>query len=117
MRPALSRKSGSCYVAAEGDAMATTTGRLDALGRLFFRALGTLCALAALGCLAGIAWVVRNESGGEAVAAIAMVLVAGGLATWCAAHCFSRKRTFEEALDSLTGVPLDPREKRHRRSP
>lgn len=97
--------------------MAATNGKLDALGRIFFRALGTLCALSALGCLAGIAWVVRNERGGEAVAAIAMFLVAGGLATWCAAHCFSRKRTFEEALDSITGVPLAPSEKRDRRLP
>jgi hypothetical protein len=98
--------------------MASISDRVDALGRLFFRALGTLCALAALGCLAGIVWVLRNESnGGEAIAAIAMFVVAGGLATWCAAHCFSRKRTFEEALDSVSGVPLAPSERRQRRSP
>ena len=66
--------------------MGKVSGRLDALGRLLFRALGTMCALAALGCLAGIIWVVRNETGGEAYAAIAMFLIAGGLATWCAAH-------------------------------
>ena len=97
--------------------MATMSDRLEALARLLFRALGTLCALAALGSLAGIIWVLRNESGGEAVAAIAMFVVAGGLATWCALHCFSRKRTLEEALDSLTGIPLAPSERRRRRSP
>jgi hypothetical protein len=94
--------------------MPSDNHRLDAVGRLFFRGMGTLCALAALGCLAGLIWVWRNENGGEAIAAGAMFLVAGGLASWSAAHCFSRRRTFGEALDSLSGVPLDPSERRLR---
>lgn len=89
--------------------MATISDRLDALGRLFFRALGSLCALAALGGVAGIAWVLRNESGSEAAVAIAMFAIFAGLASWCAVHCFSRKRTLVEALDAMEGVPLDPR--------
>ena len=61
------------------------------------------------GGVAGIAWVLRNESGSEAAVAIAMFAIFAGLASWCAVHCFSRKRTLVEALDAMEGVPLDPR--------
>ena len=89
--------------------MVTISDRLNALGRLFFRALGSLCALAALGCLTGIVWVARNWDGGDSAIGMTLFLVGGGLATWCAAHCFSSRRTLIEALDAMEGVPLDPR--------
>ena len=96
--------------------MTPKSDRLDALGRLFFRALGTLCALAVLGCLAGLAYVWTHWNERESPFAIALLLFAGSVFLWCALHCFSRKRTFEEALDSLSEVPLSPSE-RQRRSP
>jgi hypothetical protein len=97
--------------------MGSRTGRLDALGRLFFGVLGTLSTLAVLGCVVGLAYDWTHWSDRESPAAIALFLVACGAFGWCALHCFSRKRTFEEALDALSEVPLAPSESQQRRSP
>ena len=90
--------------------MGRMSERLGRLGRLFFRALGILCALAALAGLAGIVWVIRNWDGRDSAVGLALLLLYGGVMSWCAAHCFSRQRTLIEALDALEGVPLDPRQ-------
>lgn len=97
--------------------MATISDRLDALGRLFFRGLGSLCALGVLGSLTGVAWTIRNWNGRDTAVGLIMLLVFAVLMSWAAAHCFSRKRTFEEALDSMSGVPLDPRQRDREPSP
>ena len=97
--------------------MTSMPDRLDALGRLFFRALGSLCVLAVLGALAGIAWTLSNWNGPDTAVGLGMLLFFAGLMAWSAAHCFSRKRTLVEALDAMEGVPLDPRPPERERSP
>ena len=72
------------------------------LGRLVFRAFGLLCALVALVC-AFAAW--RHLSGWNDQSPVPVILfgiaaIASGSAV---PYCFSRRRTFAEALDAMEG--------------
>jgi hypothetical protein len=80
--------------------------RLDrinaALGRLVFRGLGTLCAIAALASTYGIWWQVTHWNADSPIV-IAMFAVAALGAGIAVPYCFSRTRTFTEVLDAMEG--------------
>lgn len=89
--------------------MARTFERLDgALGRLFFRAVGLLCALVALIC-AYAAWSHLSDWQDYSLIPTIMFAVAALAAGSCVPYCFSRKRTFAEALDAMEGGAGDTR--------
>lgn len=89
-----------------------TVGRVDGfLGRLFFRALGLVCLVVAVST-AYAAW--SHWSAGRPYGWVPVILFALAAIASAAAvpHCFSRQRTFGEALDGLEGNIAD-----HRRRP
>lgn len=80
------------------------------LGRLVFRGVGLLCAVIALGT-AYAAW--NHVSAGRPfgwtpVILFAVMAVAAGI---CVPFCFSRRRTFGEALDAMEGSVPDRRDR------
>ena len=80
------------------------------LGRLLFRAVGLLCAIVAAWA-AYSAWgqvAAGRPYGWTSVMLLGLIAVAFGS---CVPFCFSRKRTFAEALDAMEGGVGD----RHRR--
>ena len=83
--------------------MAHWADRLDGfLGRLIFRTVGLLCALIALGTAYG-AWnhvAAGRPYGWTPVLLFGMAAVA---AASCVPFCFSRRRSFGDALDSMEG--------------
>lgn len=77
------------------------------LGKLFFRALGTLCLVAAFGA-AWVGWQAWNDWNPEASPvglALAGVFILGMI--WAVRFCFSPKRTMIEALDAMEGTAGD----------
>lgn len=78
--------------------------RIDGfLGRIVFRGFGLLCAVTALGCGYAFWWqVTHRESGSSLVPAVLFGLAALGAGS-AVPYCFSRKRTFAEALDAMEG--------------
>ena len=89
--------------------MAHWADRLDGfLGRLFFRAVGFICALIALGTAYG-AW--NHVAAGRPYGWTPVVLfgLAAVAAASCVPFCFSRRRSFGEALDSMEGGTGTPR--------
>ena len=87
-------------------------GRFDRiegfLGRMFFRAAGVVCALVVLGSAFG-AW--NHYSAGRPfgwtpIILFALLSIAAGS---CVPYCFSRNRTFGEALDAMEGGAGDTR--------
>lgn len=81
-------------------------GRLDrinsALGKLVFRALGSLCVIALLVSVYAIWWQVTHWNT-DSVVVIGMfaILVLG--AAVAIPYCFSRQRSFTEVLDAMEG--------------
>jgi hypothetical protein len=77
------------------------------LGRLFFRALGTLCliAMAGAGWVAWQAWSNWNPQASPVGLGLAALFCAG--IGWAASHCFSPRRTLIEALDAMEGTAGD----------
>lgn len=81
-------------------------GRIDRidgfLGRLFFRAVGLLCLLIALGT-AYAAW--SHITGNRPYGWTPVILfgLAAVAAASCVPYCFARNRTFGEALDAMEG--------------
>jgi len=84
--------------------------RLDhALGRIFYRAVWSLCAVVALVCGYLVWWHVSDwhpEYSWGPVILFGLATVAAGSAV---PYCFSRKRTFGEALDAMEGGAGDVR--------
>lgn len=84
------------------------------LGKLLFRALGTLTGLAALG--AGyLFW--QAVSAWNPEASLVGAILSGAFmlgAGWVTLYCFSSKRTLIEALDAMEGTAgdLPPRDQR-----
>lgn len=84
--------------------MAGRFDRIDGfLGRLFFRAVGTLCAIVALIAAYAVFWHFThwNEEYSLIVVAMFSLVTIAGLSV--VPYCFSRNRTFGEALDSMEG--------------
>ncbi len=95
-----------------GGNMARIFERIDGfLGRLLFRAAGLICLIIAATCLY-VAWwhVERRETIDWLVPSILFAL-AGIAAAAVVPYCFSRKRSFIEALDAMESeVPdMQPR--------
>lgn len=89
--------------------MAHWADRLDGfLGRLVFRAVGSVCALIAFGTAYG-AW--KHVAAGRPYGWTPVVLfgLAAVAAASCVPFCFSRRRSFGEALDSMEGGIGNPR--------
>ena len=86
------------------------SGRFDRLdrmlGRMLFRGVGLVCLLAALGTGYG-AW--SHFAAGRPYGWTPVVLfaVAALAAASCVPYCFSRGRTFGEALDAMEGSAGD----------
>jgi hypothetical protein len=84
--------------------MAGRFDRIDGLlGRLFFRAIGLLCGLIALLSLYAVFWHLTHWNAEYSLyVSIMFGLVAiAGLSV--IPYCFSRNRTFGEALDTMEG--------------
>lgn len=88
-------------------------GRIDGwLGRLFFRCVGLLCAAVALLSAYAVIWHLTHWNPAYSLwPAIMFSLVAlAGLSV--VPYCFSRKRTFGEALDAMEGGAGDQHRRR-----
>jgi hypothetical protein len=81
-------------------------GRLDRLdgflGRLVFRLFGAVCAIVALICGYAVWWHVSRGVPNSWVPPILFGIAAIAAAS-CVPYCFSRSRTFDEALDAMEG--------------
>lgn len=96
------------------DKLNRTTSRANSfLGKLLFRALGTLCALAAIGAgwllwYAVSDWNSETSLVGAILSGIFLILT-----LWATRYCFSSKRTLIEALDASEGTAgdLPPRDR------
>jgi hypothetical protein len=95
-------------------ALAHWTERLDGfLGRLFFRALGLLCAIVALICTYAIFWHFTHWNAEYSLFVVIMFGLVVIAAAMILPYCFSRRRRFVEALDALESeVPDQPRPRR-----
>jgi hypothetical protein len=87
-------------------------GRLDRLngwlGRLLFRAIGILCAIVALMCVYTVAWHLTHWSPQYSLWPTIMFSLLAIAAASCVPYCFSRNRTFDEALDAMEGGAGNP---------
>ena len=90
--------------------------RLDGLlGRLFFRAAGTLCLLVALICAYASWWHVSRGLPHSWVPPLLFGICALAAGS-CVTYCFARMRTFTEALDAMEGGVGDLPPKRSSKS-
>lgn len=90
--------------------------RLDgALGRLVYRAVGSGCALAAIVCGYAAWWHVSRGFPNSWVPPLLFGIVALSAGV-CVPYCFSRKRTFGEALDAMEGGAGDSNRRPDRRN-
>lgn len=89
--------------------MARFVDRVDGvLGRLVFRTVGLVCALVALICAYAVWSHVSDWQDYSLVPTLmfgAVAIAAGS----CVPYCFSRKRSFAEALDAMEGGVGDTR--------
>jgi hypothetical protein len=84
--------------------MAGRFDRIDGfLGRLFFRAIGILCAIVALIAVYAIWWHFTHWNAEYSLYVVAMFSLVAIAGFGVVPYCFSRKRTFGEALDSMEG--------------
>jgi hypothetical protein len=89
--------------------MARTIGWLDrTLGRLVFRAVWLVCALVALIC-AYAAWSHIADWRDYSLVPTILFGLAAVAAGSAVPYCFSRRRTFAEALDAMEGGAGDTR--------
>jgi hypothetical protein len=90
--------------------MAGRFDRIDGfLGRLLFRCVGLVCVLIALGT-AYAAWSHLADNRPYGWAPVILFGAAAIAAAGCVPYCFSRNRSFVEALDALESeVPDQPR--------
>jgi len=90
--------------------MARWMDRLDGiLGRLLFRAVGLACAMAALICAYAVWWHIDHWNPDFSLVPTMMFAVAALAAGSCVPYCFSRQRSFGEALDAMEGGTGDVR--------
>jgi len=104
--PAPVKEAAICYDARTflGVAMARWVDRLDrTLGRLFFRAVGMVCAIVAMICGYAVWWHFTHWNPAYSLWPVIMFSVAALAAVSVLPHCFSCKRTFGEALDAMEG--------------
>lgn len=89
------------------------------LGRLVFRAVGVGCMMISL-ATGYAAWSHISEGSPYGLAPVIMFGVASLLALSVVPYCFSRKRSFAEALDAMEGgvgdQPRPPRRAENRQS-
>jgi hypothetical protein len=84
--------------------MARWHERLDGfLGRLIYRGVGLLCAIVALVCAYAAWWHIDHWSPSISLVPAILFGVAALAAGSVIPYCFSRKRTFGEALDTMEG--------------
>jgi membrane protein YdbS with pleckstrin-like domain len=84
--------------------MARWIDRLDrTLGRLFFRAVGMVCAIVAIICGYAVWWHFTHWNPAYSLWPVIMFSVVALAAVSVLPHCFSRRRTFGEALDAMEG--------------
>jgi len=89
--------------------MSRTIGWLDrTLGRLVFRAVGLMCAIVALVCAYAL-WSHISDWRDYSLVPAILFSVAAIAAGSAVPYCFSRKRTFAEALDAMEGGVGDTR--------
>ena len=87
--------------------------RIDGfLGRLVYRTVGFGCAIVALVCAYAAWWHLENR--GEIGSVVPFILFGLGAfaAGSCVPYCFSRKRSFAEALDAMEGGVGDQHRRR-----
>ena len=90
--------------------MAGRFDRVDRfLGRLFFRAVGLLCTVVALIAIYAVWWHLTHWNAEYSLYVTIMfgLVAIAGLSVL--PFCFSRKRTFGEALDTMEGGNSNPR--------
>lgn len=87
--------------------------KLDApLGRFVYRFTGVVCSIVALICFYAAYGQLRDwQSNGSLIPAVLFSFVAIASAS-AVPYCFSRKRTFAEALDAIEGGAGAQRSKR-----
>jgi uncharacterized membrane protein len=73
------------------------------LGRLLFRAVGLVCALVALICAFTVHWHLTNWNPDYSLVPAILFGLAAIAAASAVPYCFSRKRTFANALDAMEG--------------
>lgn len=88
--------------------MADRFQRIDGfLGRLVFRAVGAGCAIVAIVCGYAAWWHLDNRGEIGSVVPFLLFSLAAIAAASCVPYCFSRKRSFVEALDAMEGSVAD----------
>lgn len=84
--------------------MAGRFDRIDGfLGRLFFRALGTLCAIVAAISVYAVFWHFTHWNAEYSLYVTIMFSLVAIAGASVVRYCFSRHRTFGEALDAMEG--------------
>ena len=84
--------------------MADRLQRIDGfLGRLVFRAFGIGCAIIAAVCAYAAWWHLDHQGEIGSVVPFILFSLASLAAASCVPYCFSRKRSFVEALDAMEG--------------
>lgn len=84
--------------------MAGRFDRLDGfLGRLLFRFFGLLCAIVALVCAYAAWWHIKHWEPDISLVPTILFVLAVLAAASCVPFCFSRNRSFVEALDAMEG--------------
>jgi hypothetical protein len=73
------------------------------LGRLLFRAAGLMCGVVALVCGYAAWWHIEHWDPKLSLVPTILFGIAALAAASCVPYCFSRKRTFVEALDAMEG--------------
>ena len=92
--------------------MARWMDRLDGfLGRLFFRAVGLICAVVSAICIYTVWWHLNHWNPEYSLWPTIMFSLVALAGASVVPHCLSRRRTFGEALDTMEGGAGD----RHRR--
>jgi hypothetical protein len=93
--------------------MARWIDRLDAfLGKLFFRAIGLVCAIVALICAYAVWWHLTHWHPEYSLWPAVMFSLAAIAGASVVPYCFSRKRSFGEALDAMEGGVGDQHRRR-----
>jgi hypothetical protein len=82
------------------------------LGRLVFRLFGLVCAAIALICAYAAWWHIEHWDREVSLVPTILFGVAAVAAASCVPYCFSRNRSFVEALDAMEGGAGDQHRRR-----
>jgi len=85
----------------------TASGANSFVGKLLFRALGTLCAIAAIGAGWLLWYAVSDWDPDTSLVGAILSGVFLIVAVWATLYCFSSKRTLIEALDVMEDTAGD----------